>query len=387
MSYQTDAWVLHAGDPKNPSRAELQRERITVDTIRDDEVLCMPLYGSWEGNNEHALARSPLDICRVRREPWVVIGNAGVVKVLEVGSAVTQIKPGQIGMIFAAGEIDEYGYMLKALGYETPGQMGCLAKLMKIKGRQLVPIPDDTRHSLAQWAAFSVRYVTAWANWKLSLAIFRLQMSEAECPAPHVWGWGGGTTLAELELAQRHGCHTVMLSGADHHIAAIRRAGIEVIDRRTLGALSYEPERYEVDADYRKAYQAAENAFMAEVMQRTDGALVHIFLDYIGTPVFRASLRALARQGVITTAGWKEGMSLSLLRAKECIGRHQHIHTHYARYHEGIEAVAYGEEHGWMPAVGPRIYDFDEIPRLAEDYRQGTTDYFPCFRINEEDAI
>ena len=116
----------------------------------------------------------------------------------------------------------------------------------------------------------------------------------------------------------------------------------------------------------------------------TKGRMVQIFLDYIGEPVFRATLAALAREGVITTAGWKEGMSLSILRALECINRRQHIHTHYASWPQGWAAVAFAEENGWLPDVGSKIYSFDQIPQLARDYEAGRTDMFPIFTINPE---
>ncbi|MBJ6764421.1 zinc-binding alcohol dehydrogenase family protein [Myxococcaceae bacterium JPH2] len=385
MSYQADAWVIEAGEVGRPCRARLKRTRVTVESIRDDEVLAAPVCGCWEGNTEHALARTPIDICQVRREPQVVLGNAGVVRVLETGKAVTQVRAGQLAMMFPSGETDAHGYTVKALGYEAPGQMGCMATLMKLHGAQLIPLPENSRHTPAQWAAFSVRYVTAWANWRLASAVFRLQVPKEECPTPQAWGWGGGTTLAELTLAKSQGWRAVMLSGSPHHLDEIQRAGLEAIDRNTFGRLSHEPHRMETDRDYRQAYLQAEMAFLAEVARRTEGAMVHVFLDYIGTPVHRATLRALARQGVLATAGWKEGMELTLLRARECITRHQHIHTHFARYQEGLDAMAYGEARGWMPQVDSRLYTFDELPALADDYHRGATGYFPCFLVNAEE--
>ena len=47
------------------------------------------------------------------------------------------------------------------------------------------------------------------------MARFASSWGRTSYPIPHVWGWGGGTTFAELDLARRHGCHTVMLSGHD----------------------------------------------------------------------------------------------------------------------------------------------------------------------------
>ena len=110
-----------------------------------------------------------------------------------------------------------------------------------------------------------------------------------------------------------------------------------------------------------------------------------IFIDNIGTPVFRGTLRVLARQGVITTAGWKCGMEMSLLRAVECIKRHIHVFTHFARHSEGVEAVSYAEAYGWISPDNNKVYEWEDIPQLAHDYDQNRLDsYFPLFAVNPE---
>ena len=86
----------------------------------------------------------------------------------------------------------------------------------------------------------------------------------------------------------------------------------------------------------------------------TGGNIVNIFIDYVGVPVLRATLKVLAREGVLTTAGWKEGMMIELVRATECIARHQHINTHYARYEQGLAAVEFAEKNGWLPPIDTR---------------------------------
>ena len=110
---------------------------------------------------------------------------------------------------------------------------------------------------------------------------------------------------------------------------------------------------------------------------------VSIFIDFIGLPVFRATLKTLARPGVITTAGWKEGMNPSTVRAIDCINWHTHVHTHYARYAEGAEAVEFAEKNDWMPPADDSVYGWDEIPTLAREYAFGSiVSYFPLFQIN-----
>jgi NADPH:quinone reductase-like Zn-dependent oxidoreductase len=375
---------LHAGKGSDLNTlAELVRTEIELPSLADDGLLAEPLFGCWEGNMNHALLRKPVDVCRLRGEPWVIVGNSGVVRILQVGPAVRDVVPGQIGMLFCGSVVDEWGYTKKAFAYDSPKTMGCLATRMVLRRHEYMPIPQPTRHSLAQWAAFSARYVTAWSNWELAHGTFRLLISRPELPAPHVWGWGGGTTLAELDLARRAECQTVMLSGNDRRLQLIERAGVTPLDRRQFGELNYDEARFASDANYRRAYTEAEKAFLNEVARRTSGGGVHIFLDYIGTPVFRATLKALAREGVIATAGWKEGMVISFLRAMECIERHQHIHTHFARPAQALAAIAFGEASGWMPSLeDEEIVPFDAVPQLARRFFEGDCGFFPVFSIN-----
>ena len=385
MTIKADAWVLYRGDAsRNPGPAELKRETFEFADIGEDEILAQPLYGCWEGNMGHAIQRSPVDICVQRNEEKVVIGNAGVVKVLDVGKKVKAVEPGQRAIIFCNGVEDRFGYPEKILGYDAPGTMGCLATKMKLRERQVIPIPDDTEHHLAQWAAFSLRYITAWSNWELAHGVFRLLVSWDELASPHVWAWGGGVSLGELDLARRHGAKTVMLSGNEIRLETIQKTGVTPLDRRSFGRLSYEPKRYKTDPEYKEQYRAAEARFLETVHERTRGAGVHIFIDYVGEPVYPATLKALAREGIITTAGWKEGMQLQVIRAIECIQRHQHIHTHYARYPQGWKAVAFAEVNGWMPIIDERIYTFDEIPELVAAYENDQVNCFPCFSICPE---
>lgn len=380
----TEAWVLEMGtDPRKRERAELKRERFTFPDITDHEVLAEPIYGCWEGNMGHALERKPVDICRQRSEPKVVLGNAGVVRVLRVGPAVTLVKPGDLGILFCNGIWDKFGYPEKILAYDAPGTMGVLAKQMKLHERQLILVPDNTQHSLMQWAAFSLRYITAWANWKLAYGAWRLQMTEEDCPAPHVWGWGGGVSMAELELAKYSGCRVAMLSSDERRLKHIEERGIKPIDRRQFPSLDFDEDRYQSDSAYKQAYQASEDAFLAAVQKNTEGLGVSIFIDYVGSPVIRATLRALARQGVVTTAGWKEGMKIQTVRAIECIQRHIHVNTHYARYPQGRAAVRFAESTGWVPDIDSPIYAWDDIPKLASDYGDGKiAAYFPIFQVN-----
>jgi NADPH:quinone reductase-like Zn-dependent oxidoreductase len=382
MSITTDAWVLYRGEGKNPGIGELKRETYTFDDINEEEVLARPVFGCWEGNMGHAIDRKPVDICKQRDEERVVIGNSGVVEILKVGSKVDTVSVGDKAILFCNGESDRFGYPITIHGYDSPGSIGMLAKEVKLHQYQVIPIPQNNVYDLSRWAAFSLRYVTAWSNWRLAYNVLRLQLDERELPAPVVWGWGGGVALAELHLAHLHGCKTVQVSSRKDRRDAASNLGIGVIDRNEFPDLRYDNSQFKSDEEYRKKYIESESRFIEIVQELTYGKGVNIFIDYVGSPVIRATIKAMARQGVLTTAGWKAGMFLWFLRASECIDRHQHVHTHYARYSEGIQAVRFAIANGWLPVVDKRIYSFDEINELSDNYNQGQFTYYPCYSIN-----
>ena len=389
-----DAWILPAGEldqsstnPASaaaPAPAKLVRSTIDIPEPGPGEVLVAPLVGCWEGNMGHAVTRAPIDICRARGEDGVVLGNAGTVRVLRCGPDVTTVEPGQKALVFGIGTSDRWGYPIGAFAYDAPGTVGVLATRTVMPQTTLIPLPDDTRYSDAQWAAFSLRYITAWGNWHVAYPTFRVQMPESFAPSPHVWAWGGGVSLAELDLAQRHGCRSVMLASTPARLKQIEIAGITPLDRTLFGDLRFDERRWSMDPEYRELYRENEKAFLAEVLQRTNGDMVQIFVDMIGGPLHRVTSKALGRQSVRTTAGWKAGMKTWTLRATDCISRQQHINTHYARYDQGVDAVAYAERTGWIPTPDPRLYTFDEVPELVDDYHNDCFDFFPCFQVNDE---
>ena len=225
----TEAWVLYHGPSRNGSqrriRGELLKEKFSFPNINYNEALVEPIYGCWEGNMTHALTRDPIDICQKRGENKVVIGNAGVVRVLKTGTSVKSVKEGDFCLVFCNGVWDSSGYPLKIFGYDAPGTIGVLAKRMKLHERQLIAIPKNTQHSLKQWAAFSLRYITAWANWKVAYGSWCLHGANKNPSMVYVWGWSGGVTFAELTLAHIWGCQVTMLSANEKRLQLIANSG------------------------------------------------------------------------------------------------------------------------------------------------------------------
>lgn len=381
---RTQAWVIHPGsDGAGPARLSL--EPLLLDDMAADEVLVAPLYGCWEGNMSHALRRKPVDVCRLRLEETVVLGNAGVVRVLDVGRDVPDLVEGDTCVLLPIGSPDPHGYITRVFGYDAAGTVGMLAKRTKLKRWQLYRIPAGCSHDLTQWAATSVRYGTAWDNWRVALGCYRTQMSESDETAPWAWGWGGGVVLAELQLARRAGFRVAMTASSDVRLAQIEASGIEAVDRRAFADLNFDAERYDTDQAYRERYLTSEKRFLRCVNQLTGGRKVGIFIDNIGSPVYRATVRALARQGVIATSGWDQGGMLTTNRIESCTNRHIHVFTHGMRAQESRAACDYMASSDWIAPRPDKVWAWHELPALADAFAAGRIEtYFPIFAVNPE---
>lgn len=360
----TEAWVLKSAAVQD-GPAQLIQEPFTFNGLTSTEVLARPLFGCVEGNMLHALRREPVDICEQRGEDRVVLGNSGVVVVEETGADVAHLKPGDICLVFGNGEWDEQGYPVRILGFDAPGTMGVLARTMKLHERCLIPVPENSRYSLEQWAAFSLRYISAWANWRVACACWQSQMTDVLPKDTVVCAWGGGVSYAQLTLAQKLGYRAIMISSQTERLQALQESGLETIDRSASHDDGFETE------------------FLNAIAEKTNNRGVDIFIDNIGKPVHALTLKALARQGVLATCGWKGGMRVPVARAIECLSRHIHVHTHYARYSEGLDAVAFAEQHDWMAPPVEHVWNWDEIPELFDEYDRGRIEtYFPVFSVN-----
>src|SRR5437762_567312 len=148
----TEAWVIYPDESNasTPQPAQLHRELFAFSNITENEVLVETICGCWEANMTHALQRKPVDICRQRREARVVLGNAGVIRILKTGAAVTTVKAGDVCVLFGNGVWDEWGYPVQVVAYDAPGTMGVLAKQLKLHQQQVIPIPQPSPYTFAQ---------------------------------------------------------------------------------------------------------------------------------------------------------------------------------------------------------------------------------------------
>ena len=363
----------------------LERGAYELPPMTEHHVLAEPVYGTWEANMTHCLERQPIDVCRIRREQQVVLGNAGVVRIVRTGSAVTTCKEGDLCWTVPIGSQDEYGHMIKVLGYDAPDMMGLLAKQAVFHELNVEPIPANTRYSYLRWAGFPVRYATAWELWKLSYNVWKAQFDLGEFPPPYVSGWGGGVALAMAQLSRHFGCPASLVASTEYRLNLLQELGITPIDRREFPDLDFDEERFETDREYRAVYLRSEKAFVETVQRVTDGHGVSIFIDNIGAPVFRATLRALGRLGIVATSGWKLGKKLSYDRTAATVNRYIMVHVHGCRRSEGVRSAEFAEQHGWLPPKPPDgdVYRWEDVPQLAADYAAGKTQsYAPVFEVN-----
>jgi NADPH:quinone reductase-like Zn-dependent oxidoreductase len=383
----TDAWVLYPGSRPgaNPpsARANLSREDFSFEEPAEDEALVEPLFVSWEANVDHALSRQPIDVCHQRNEASVVLGNLGVVRVLRGAQVTGSPAEGDICIVMPFEKRDTYGYAELIYAYDAPGTIGLLAKRTKVRADMLLPIPGDTKGSIPQWAAYA-RYFTAWDNWRVAHGCWAVQVAGHDPAENLVYGWGGGVAFAELQLARRAGFRVAMSASTDERLAGLAEHGITPVDRRLFPDLHLGVDGVRDDPERSLRYRASEREFIRVIHELSDGAGAAIFIDNIGAPLYRATLKGLAREGVLATVGWKHGMRTSVLRASECIKRHLHINTHVWRYGDCAAIRDYQESTGWFPVIDPEaIYDFDAVPQLADDYLAGRiTTYFPLLRVN-----
>lgn len=366
---KTSAWFMDL------NKDGLREGELILPEPKDNEALISPVYTGWEANMSHALSKKPLDLCKFRNENSIVIGNSGVVRVVRDNA---KFKAGDL-CIFLGNREDadfNHGYPRYAHGYDAANSIGLLTQTTLAYNYQLYKIPHNSRFSVEQWAAFSLRYLAAWGNWKVAKAAYRALISETQEASPHVFGWGGGTTLAILQLAKKQNFQVSMISSQDSRLQLLKSMGINAIDRKEFIDLDIKSER--------SLYEKNEKVFLSKVKEITQNRGVSIFADFIGEPVYTATLKAMARPGVITSAGWKEGMNLKMNRAMACINWLTFVNTHWINAADTSTAITYAENEAWMPPTESidSSYVWSDIPKLHELFSSGKTKYFPLIKMN-----
>ena len=215
-----------------------------------------------------------------------IVGTDGAGIVLEVGTGVTHVRPGDRVLInpgVSCGECEPcrtgeevFCRQFGILGEHRPGTA---AEEIVLPGRNVLPIRGEW--SWAAAAAFSLSNLTAWR-----MLTTRAGLAPGEQVL--IWGIGGGVSLAALQIARHLGARVAVTSSSD---AKLERAG-------TLGA------------EFCVNHITTDDVSAA--VKRHFGSGVHVVVDSVGAPTWQRSLKALRPGGRLVTCGATGGPMVDL---------------------------------------------------------------------------
>ena len=47
-----------------------------------------------------------------------------------------------------------------------------------------------------------------------------------------------------------------------------------------------------------------------------------------------------------------------------------------------MACVKFGEDKGWLPPVDHKVYGYEEVPQMFQDYHDNKLGWFPVFQVN-----
>ena len=178
-------------------------------------------------------------------------GNDGAGVVKEVGSGVTEFKPGD--RVYTAGSIS-----------------GTYAEFALCKRQQVHPFPANV--SFAQGAAMGTPYATAYRG-----LLQRAEAKRGESVLVH--GASGGVGTAAVQLARAHDLHVFGTAGSEEGLKVAREQGAhEVFDHRA-------PEHFE------------------QIMKATGGSGVDVIVEMLANVNLGRDLSILAKGGRVVIIG------------------------------------------------------------------------------------
>lgn len=203
---------------------------------------------------------------------------AGVIT--EVGSEVTQRKPGETVLIYpgigcghcsaCASGRETLCHRFAVIGYHVDGGY---AESIHIPAVNAIPIPKE---EMKRWAAVPVAYVTAW-----NALVTKAALAPNDTVA--IWGATGGLGYAAVAIAEGFGAKVIAIVGSEEKAEFLRDQGFQ-------GDVLIRSEHLE-----------------EEIRQLTDKKGVDVVLDHVGSATFRQSLRMLARGGRLACCGVTTG--------------------------------------------------------------------------------
>ena len=361
----TEAWQIE----KQGSERIFQKREVTFSAPVAGESWVEPLAVGWEGNVSHAIDGKPLDVNVSRQEDSITLGNNGVVRLRQTNDPRIEAQAADcdgvflVQPLFHPGAADKNGYLTSVFGYDMRGSSGLLARDCVLPNATLIPLPVG-EDGAKFWASYTIRYMTAWSLYQRALKVHGVLNATARKLT--FGGWGGGTTLALLQLAALEGHEAVMFCSS--------RAKCEEAEQHGITPVNVEEIRNEHAADERAAIR-----FLRDTLrEKFDRSFTFdVFSDFVGNPTINLTMDLLRQGGILATAGWKQGPMVKVNRALSCIKQHVHVYCHHANASEIADCVTYGLDRGWH-AKSTADFGFDDCARVHEQFNQGViSSYFP----------
>ena len=212
--------------------------------------------------------------------PWI-LGSDGMGVVDSVGSAVTEVAPGNTillnpGISDRTCEYCQAGEQPLCPNYSILGeqQPGTLAEFIVVPAVNVARVPATTDE--AEAAAFTLATLTAWR-----MLVTRADLQSGERVL--IWGIGGGVAVACLQIAKLIGAHVTVTSSSDEKLARARELGAD-------DTINY------VGVDVGR-----------EIRKRTEKRGVNVVVDSVGEATWTQSLGALGKKGRLVTCGGTSG--------------------------------------------------------------------------------
>lgn len=273
-----------------------------------------------------------------------VIGTDGAGLVQEVGSGVSEFRPGDRVMInpaLSCGECAacQTGEESLCEGLRVVGEHcgGTVAEYIVLPAANLARVPEGM--PWAQAGSFSLATLTAWR-----MLVTRARVEPGETVL--IWGIGGGVALAALQIARLIGAQTIVTSGSDAKLEASLALGADV-------ALNHR------EADV-----------VAEVRKHTGGRGADVVVDSVGEQTWQHSLRSLRRGGRLVICGATTGPMISLDLRRLFWRQWSILGSTLGNRREYAEIVAYAAKGELWPVID-RTVPFEEGLAALERLQRG----------------
>src|SRR5437588_2927183 len=214
------------GDPEKMDVSHvIELDKLDLPDLGPRDVHLRILAASAEHNVDHAALADTVNIAEARGGR-IYPGNSAVGEVLEVGTEVSGLRPGDVVVTHCNGEPDQFGFPLRIWAYDQPESVGWYAEEAVVGDWQIIKAPLDCGLNLWEIAALPLRAPTAYHLWRRALGIYRLKVPRERQATLNVMGFGGGVSELFLMLARSEGHNAFFCSGSPDRRAALEKPGI-----------------------------------------------------------------------------------------------------------------------------------------------------------------